>query len=1145
MKHIFVSYDEFLGADLAEAVVETFDKYYNDKVNVYINHKNNIDNNKETFEKRILSALKESIVYILILTSKSLTRHWIKREIGEILKECKLNPSKKFVIFRHPYLKDEELKTFERETKIRISNIQWYIISDPYQLGRELERYIDGNNLINYIHQTINQNNQNISDRYSKLADENKDYDIPWNLPTVPGPINSFGKVIKIQEIVKMLNNNVRNILIKGNVEIGNSLTISQTLINYLGNEYFRNIIPLEITEDYSYSKFIEQIDDYIKIGRPEAFFYDKYKMGEKRLELINDQQIIFLIEGFEIIELKKINDSEDIINFLQRIPDKGSVIAVSKTDGITANEIGFSLIKLDKLEDKIAIEFFYSLVEAERETQSLPRTESFNENIKKLLHIIEYNPLAIIILSRLYLFSPDLKLLLDSIKKFDESANMKNCGADLVIEFILSSLDDETKNAIFLIAQFHTPFNIFMLEKIGINTVLISKILESGLIKNTRKLEHFDDVKDLELYEIMNPYITQYLSSKTELNLSNEKLIIIYDELLTKLQNSKKHPILRSMIMDLLGCENNNIEKIIKYIDNVGKKNLYEIKIAFLLYDISNFKRSSNLIRKVLNNRKENNHELLIKYNKCKSKLGESTIAINSLEKILKDNQNSLNSEQNCEIYIELATMYRDIGNHKQSFENLEKFLRFNQQGRYLSKYWYIKGTIYRNMGQFDLAIESLNRSLEITKQFDYKYYCNIVRRNIGITKWLMGQYEEAKNILADVLEEDIKIGNEIDIARDKVNLGYAKVRMEDFDEGVHDILQGIQIDKRYRLIGALARDKLILGIAYRYTGKLQLAIHSLMEGHDLNLHQQNQYGRNFAIYYMGMVKRDEGKVKNAIIILKDLELEEIKESNPLFYSGILRNIAISYKDLANLNIALNKLQSFYEKILNLCVHHLKDPSSLYNHGHRLSSENNFPVNEYLIEKPIPRNIGPWLICAEKYIKRSLQIGKDSEFLTLKDKYNLSTIYQSMGKNDEALQILQDLESQINDPVMLSRVKRHIAMDKMNRRKYDEAIVMIEESEKYAEKSQNRLHLSKVLMEHGSILFSQGEYEKAKIYLNKAELIDEDLEYKDDLLYDYLALIHLYVRLRKYKKAFSYVCLAMALLKVLDIEIDYVNFGC
>src|SRR6476619_3135824 len=126
-----------------------------------------------------------------------------------------------------------------------------------------------------------------------------------------------------------------------------------------------------------------------------------------------------------------------------------------------------------------------------------------------------------------------------------------------------------------------------------------------------------------------------------------------------------------------------------------------------------------------------------------------------------------------------------------------------------------------------------------------------------------------------------------------------------------------------------------------------------------------------------MGMVKRDEGKVKDAIVILKDLELEEIRESNPLFYSGVLRNIAISYKDLANLNLAYKKLNLFYDKAIKLHRGSIDDLPTLLNKINESIVRNHIKMDEFFLQEEIPRKVSKLFECAEKYIKQSMNIGK------------------------------------------------------------------------------------------------------------------------------------------------------------------------
>jgi tetratricopeptide (TPR) repeat protein len=683
----------------------------------------------------------------------------------------------------------------------------------------------------------------------------------------------------------------------------------------------------------------------------------------------------------------------------------------------------------------------------------------------------------------------------------------MYQFNIDFCIDFLFSLLDNESKEILCKMSFFNSPFTMDLTKLcFGISDDKCRKLFGSGFFKKIELSTHIPSDTSNDLINFMHHYIRESLSKKIQINYVRDEIYKGYKTFLYSLQqNIKDNPRLKQTVLLLLRKnKSNNIESLIdkfKFED----KNEYILIVADLLFAISQFERA--LIYYEMSHELRTDDKIKIKIAICKSKIGKIHESKSDLEGMVSQYEKQMNNESRnilYDLYISLCYIYRDTGNHKKSIECLEKSLTLNNSLQSVAKFWHIKGTIIRNIGQFDQALECFNKAVESYLCLpNQEYHLNKTKRNIGITKWMCGDFKESIQILEESNEYDIENQNEVDIARNEINLGMAYARLREFDKAKFHLMKGFYIDKKYFHTVTLARDYLIIGIVNRFKGELEDALKYLWTGFLFNTFNHNTYGSHYALYYMGIVYRDMGKINNARYILENIKASQSNENNPFLYSGILRNLAICYKDLGA-----------YVKI------------------HKEILEVSKKINAEISLKETTSKLSKIYCDALGLIQKANELDKDSKFNKSKNKYIQATILKDSGRKQMCEHILQILKDNDDDVVMKSRIVRHLSDYKYS----NECVMMLLEIENQLLKEGNALQLSKIYLTIGK-RFLEDKEEQALVYLKKSLYFIEDLQYYDDLLLNYLYLVKYYLWKNNERLYKHYFFLAISVYKDLEIE--------
>jgi tetratricopeptide (TPR) repeat protein len=180
--------------------------------------------------------------------------------------------------------------------------------------------------------------------------------------------------------------------------------------------------------------------------------------------------------------------------------------------------------------------------------------------------------------------------------------------------------------------------------------------------------------------------------------------------------------------------------------------------------------------------------------------------------------------TDDNCLAYKNRGGAYRDLGNYEQAIEDYGRAIEINPG--YADAY-FNRGVAYNGLGNYEQAIEDFNRAIEIKPDFAYAYY------NRGVVYNGIGNYRQAIDDFGRAMKMKAVYADTY------YNRGLAYAHIGNYDQAIEDFNRAIEIKPSY------ATAYFNRGVAYTRLGNNNLAVNDLKTAAKLG----HEKAKNFLI--------------------------------------------------------------------------------------------------------------------------------------------------------------------------------------------------------------------------------------------------------------------------------------------------------
>ena len=109
--------------------------------------------------------------------------------------------------------------------------------------------------------------------------------------------------------------------------------------------------------------------------------------------------------------------------------------------------------------------------------------------------------------------------------------------------------------------------------------------------------------------------------------------------------------------------------------------------------------------------------------------------------------------------------------------------------------------GLVYRDMGEFQKALDTLNQALAIDRDIQSKWAIAYDLKNLGLTYLQMGQPQKALPLFQEALETASGIGNRINEAKILLGYGEALFLLERWPEAEEHFQKALELSRSMAL--------------------------------------------------------------------------------------------------------------------------------------------------------------------------------------------------------------------------------------------------------------------------------------------------------------------------------------------------------
>jgi tetratricopeptide (TPR) repeat protein len=182
-------------------------------------------------------------------------------------------------------------------------------------------------------------------------------------------------------------------------------------------------------------------------------------------------------------------------------------------------------------------------------------------------------------------------------------------------------------------------------------------------------------------------------------------------------------------------------------------------------------------------------------------------------------------NEKEKSFLLLGLSTLYRQVGDYDSALERLLESLEIEEKNNALVnmaiRYNEI-GLIYRNKGDLDKALESCFKALEIDEKSNNLKNASSYYNNIGMIYKAKGDLDKALEFTFKALEIDEKNNDLKKMATKYNNIGQVYQTKGDLDKALDISFKALEIDQENNDFLGLARDYTNIGAIYQIKGDL-----------------------------------------------------------------------------------------------------------------------------------------------------------------------------------------------------------------------------------------------------------------------------------------------------------------------------------
>jgi tetratricopeptide (TPR) repeat protein len=230
--------------------------------------------------------------------------------------------------------------------------------------------------------------------------------------------------------------------------------------------------------------------------------------------------------------------------------------------------------------------------------------------------------------------------------------------------------------------------------------------------------------------------------------------------------------------------------------------------------------------------------------------------------------------------------------------------------------------GEVYRHLGDFKTSIKKLKIALDASYNLsDLSMEADIVG-SIGLSKYYMGKYSEAKTDLLHALELCDKHGDVLITGVINNDLGMVYDDLGERETALDHYEEALRIFRKINNKGEEATALGNIGVVYLLSGVFDKALDYLYQALEIDRKVGNRGGEGYTVNNIGVVYRRKGDLEKALSYYKEAQIIHDEVGNTSMSATALNNIGRLYDELGDTDAALDHLVmalEIYRDISNL----------------------------------------------------------------------------------------------------------------------------------------------------------------------------------------------------------------------------------
>ncbi len=339
-------------------------------------------------------------------------------------------------------------------------------------------------------------------------------------------------------------------------------------------------------------------------------------------------------------------------------------------------------------------------------------------------------------------------------------------------------------------------------------------------------------------------------------------------------------------------------------------------------------------------------------------------------------------------------------------SLKASEKYITDKNTTYEIASYYNTFGLIYRELGNYDLAIKNYNILKEILTKENDKRGLSIIYNNLGNVEQSKGNLEKALEYYITSLEFKKELGNKRSISISYHNIGTIRQDLGLLDLSIRDLKKSLELTRETNFEKMIVLNLCYLGISYNLKKEYDTAIEQLEEG--LTKAKEIQYKKGFLECHtnLGFSYFEKNKIEKALFhfIQGNQAAKEIDRKADICSTTI--GIAQCYEVIHNSNSTLPENANISASTIeNMLLESIEIAKEIKNNKH---------IRESLaaLQRYYQRNNNTR---KEAYVSRELLILNDSIFTSQKADAisEWETKYETKEKEQEIILLQKDKEIQ------------------------------------------------------------------------------------------------------------------------------------